>query len=48
MHRDLKVAATHLVAYSPGRQQVKFDDFRHEHNELRPHQSLSKHTPQEL
>jgi|SRR5271169_170326 len=48
MHRDLKDAATHPVAYSLGHQQVKFDEFRHEHNEVRPHQSLSKHTPQEL
>ena len=48
MHRDLKAAATHPVAYSLGRQQVKFEEFRHEHNEVRPHQSLDKHTPQEL
>jgi hypothetical protein len=47
MHRDLKAAATHPVAYSLGRQQMKFDEFRHEHNEVRPHQSLDKHTPQE-
>jgi transposase InsO family protein len=48
MHRDLKAAATHPAAYSLGRQQVKFEQFRHEHNEVRPHQSLEKHTPQEL
>lgn len=48
MHRDLKAAATHPTAYSLGRQQLKFEQFRHEHNEVRPHQSLGKHTPQEL
>ena len=45
---DLKAAATHPVGYSLGPQQANFDEFRHEHNEVRPHQSLGKHTPQEL
>jgi transposase InsO family protein len=45
MHGDLKAAATHPVGYSLGRQQANFDQFRHKHNEVRPHQSLGKHTP---
>lgn len=48
MHRDLKAACTRPAAYSLGRQQLRFDAFCHEHNELRTHQSLNKHTPQEL
>jgi transposase InsO family protein len=48
MHRDLKAAATHPVAYSLKAQQAKFDEFRHERNEVRPNQSLAKHTPQDL
>jgi transposase InsO family protein len=48
MHRDLKAACTQPAAYSLGRQQPKFDAFLHEHNDVRPHQALNKHTPQEL
>jgi transposase InsO family protein len=48
MHRDLKAACTHPAAYSLSRQQLKFDAFLHEHNDVRPHQALNKHTPQEL
>jgi transposase InsO family protein len=48
MHRDLKAACTHPAAYSLARQQLKFDAFCHEHNDVRTHQSLNKHTPQEL
>ena len=48
MHKDLKDAATYPPAYSLGRQQKKFEAFRHEHNDVRPHQSLNKNTPQEL
>ena len=35
MHRDLKECRHAPCAYSLGRQQVKFDEFRHEHNEVR-------------
>jgi transposase InsO family protein len=48
MHKDLKAVVTHPPAYSLGRQQVKFEQFRHEHNELRTHQSLNQHTPRDL
>jgi transposase InsO family protein len=48
MHKDLKEATTRPVAYSLGRQQKKFDEFRHEHNDVRPHQSLYGHAPQDL
>ena len=48
MHRDLKAAATYPPAFNLKWQQRNFDAFRHEHNDVRPHQSLDKHTPQEL
>jgi len=48
MHKDLKAASARPPAWSLGRQQQKFEAFRHEHNEVRPHQSLYGHTPQEL
>ena len=48
MHEDLKAEATHPVAWDLGRQQGKFKAFRHEHNDVRPHQALYGHTPQEL
>lgn len=48
MHKDLKDFCCHPVCYSLGRQQPKFEAFRHEHNDIRPHQRLNKHTPQEL
>ena len=48
MHKDLKDSCCHPVAFSLGRQQTKFEAFRHEHNDIRPHQRLNKHTPQEL
>ena len=48
MHKDLKAAATHPVAWSLRGQQRKFEAFRREHNEVKPHQALNGHTPQEL
>jgi hypothetical protein len=48
MHKDLKESRCHPAAFSLGRQQPKFESFRHEHNDIRPHQRLNKHTPQEL
>lgn len=48
MHADLKAEATHPVAWDMGSQQKKFKAFRHEHNDVRPHQALHGHMPQEL
>ena len=48
MHKDLKAEATRPPAWNLGRQQHKFETFRHEHNDVRPHQALRGHTPQEL
>jgi len=47
MHKDLKAAAAREPGASLGWQQKKFDAFRLEHNEVRPHQSLEDDTPQE-
>ena len=40
MHKDLKAASARPPAWSLGRQQQKFEAFRYEHNDVRPHQSL--------
>jgi transposase InsO family protein len=48
MHEDLKAEATHSVAWDLARQQRKFKAFGHEHNDVRPHQALHGHAPQEL
>jgi transposase InsO family protein len=48
MHRDLKAEATRPAAWNLSRQQKKFDSFRREHNEVRPHQALHGRTPQDL
>jgi len=48
MHRDLKAEATRPPSWDLPRQQRKFDAFRHEHNDLRPHQALAGHMPQDL
>ena len=47
MHKDLKAAAAREPGASLGWQQKKFDAFRKEHNDVRPHQSLEADTPQE-
>jgi transposase InsO family protein len=48
MHEELKAEATRPPAYSLGRQQRKFDAFRHEYNEERPHQALGQRKPREF
>jgi len=48
MHKELKAEATQPPGYSLGRQQQKFDEFRQEYNEIRPHQALGQQRPQQL
>ena len=45
MHRTLKAEATRPPAYSLRSQQKKFDRFRHEFNQERPHEALDQQTP---
>lgn len=45
MHRDLKAEVTRPAAHSMRAQQRKFDQFRAEYNEVRPHEALSMKTP---
>jgi transposase InsO family protein len=48
MHKELKAEATQPPGYSLGRQQQKFDEFRQEYNEIRPHQALGQQRPRQL
>lgn len=48
MHKELKAEATRPPAHSLGRQQSKFDAFRHEYNDVRPHRALGQRSPQEV
>ena len=48
MHEELKAEATRPPAYSLGAQQRKFDAFRQEYNEERPHQGLGQRKPGEF
>jgi transposase InsO family protein len=48
MHRELKADATRPPKYSLGWQQQRFDGFRQEYNEERPHQSLGLRKPRQL
>jgi len=48
MHEELKAEATRPPAYSLGPQQKKFDAFRQDYNEQRPHQALGQRRPQEF
>ncbi|HLC03454.1 MAG TPA: integrase core domain-containing protein [Anaerolineales bacterium] len=48
MHRTLKQEATISPATSLRAQQHKFDHFRQEFNELRPHQALAMQRPAQL
>ena len=48
MHEELKAEATHPPAYSLGPQQRKFDAFRQEYNQERPHQGLGQRKPREF
>jgi len=45
MHRDLKAEATRPAARTWRSQQRRFDIFRTEYNEVRPHESLGMQTP---
>ncbi len=48
MHRTLKAEVTRPAAYSAPAQQRKLNVFRHEYNELRPHESLDMSKPAQL
>jgi transposase InsO family protein len=48
MHRDLKAQVTRPPAYSFRAQQHRFDAFRKEYNEIRPHEALGMNTPMEV
>jgi len=48
MHKDLKAQATRPPGRGWRSQQKKFDDFRKEYNEVRPHESLMMKTPNEV
>jgi len=45
MHRDLKAEATRPASRSWKDQQRRFDHFRREYNEIRPHEALGMKTP---
>lgn len=45
MHRTLKQETSLPPAASPTEQQVRFDRFRQEFNEVRPHEALGQQTP---
>lgn len=45
MHKTLKADATRPPSSSLGEQQVRFDKFRREFNDERPHESLGQDTP---
>jgi transposase InsO family protein len=48
MHKTLKAEATKPPAANRRAQQRKFNTFRHEFNEVRPHEALDMHTPSQL
>jgi len=48
MHEELKAEATRPPAYSLGPQQRKFNAFRYEYSEQRPHQALGQRKPREF
>jgi len=48
MHRTLKDETTKPAAANPRAQQRKFNVFRREYNEDRPHEALDMHTPAQL
>jgi putative transposase len=45
MHRTLKAEATRPAEHDLAAQQRVFDRFRHEYNDLRPHEALGQKTP---
>jgi len=48
MHRTLKAETTRPPAVNAPGQQERFDRFRHEYNEQRPHEALGQRPPSEL
>lgn len=48
MHRTLKKEATIPPEYNLSKQQKRFDNFRKEYNQLRPHEALAMKTPREV
>jgi len=48
MHKDLKAQATRPPGRGWRSQQKKFDEFRKEYNEVRPHEALMMKTPNEV
>jgi len=48
MHRTLKAETAQPPAHTRQAQQRRFDAFRQEYNELRPHEALSQQTPAQL
>jgi transposase InsO family protein len=45
MHRTLKAETSAPPAASPAAQQARFDAFRRDYNEVRPHEALHQETP---
>jgi transposase InsO family protein len=45
MHRTLKAKTARPPAHDLPGQQIMFDEFRHEFNEIRPHEALDQETP---
>ena len=45
MHRTLKAEATRPPSANLQAQQVRFNRFRHEYNDARPHEALDQETP---
>ncbi len=48
MHRTLKAEATRPPSPTMTHQQARFDAFRHEYNDVRPHEALGMNPPAEL
>jgi putative transposase len=48
MHKTLKAETTRPPAFGMRGQQRRFDDFREEYNEVRPHEGLNQETPGSL
>ena len=48
MHRTLKAEATRPPEHNQAAQQARFDRFRREYNDERPHEALNYRTPASL
>jgi len=48
MHQELKAETTRPPAYGLGGQQILFDDFVREYNQVRPHEGIGQRHPHEL